>query len=143
MFGITAGVSLDATQDYSYSRIVLAKTKRSVAPEYLAVFVIYLRGNHPPLAADQISSTFPLVPDGDDHFRDLKAKLDQLLSSALGLLLAPAFRLPKAKATVLRWGAKMRTWPTNHPERAVLVVAAFFAILSCYMPKDGIRGSPV
>ena len=58
--------------------------------------------------------------------------LSFLLASALGLLLAPALGLVKVKATALRWGAKMRMWSTNHPQQAVLVVAALFVILSCY-----------
>ena len=58
--------------------------------------------------------------------------LSFLLASSLGLLLSPAFRLVKVTTTALRWGAKMRTWSTSHPQQAVLVVAALFVILSCY-----------
>ena len=54
------------------------------------------------------------------------------LASALGLLAAPLLQLLKIKSTAVRWGAKVRSWATAHPQQAVLVVAALFVILSCY-----------
>src|SRR5205814_1583201 len=58
--------------------------------------------------------------------------LSFLVASSLGLLLAPAFRLVKVTAIALRWGGNVRVWFNGHPQQAVLVVAAFFVILSCY-----------
>jgi hypothetical protein len=58
--------------------------------------------------------------------------LSYLLASTLGLLLSPALRRIKITAKAYRWSAKVRIWSTSHPQQAVLVVAAFFVILSCY-----------
>ena len=54
------------------------------------------------------------------------------LASALGLLLVSILRNARVPATVLRWGAGIRTWSRDHPQRAVLAVAALSVILSCY-----------
>jgi hypothetical protein len=54
------------------------------------------------------------------------------LASALGLLAAPVLQLLRIKSIAVRWGAKVRSWATAHPQQAVLVVAALSVILSCY-----------
>jgi hypothetical protein len=58
--------------------------------------------------------------------------LSFLLASTIGLLLSPALRRVKTTAKTHRWGVKVRIWSTSHPQQAVLAVAAFFVILSCY-----------
>lgn len=54
------------------------------------------------------------------------------LASALGLLAAPVLQLLRIKSITVRWGAKVRSWATAHPQQAVLAVAALSVILSCY-----------
>ncbi len=51
---------------------------------------------------------------------------------ALGLLVAPALRLTRVRATAAGWASHLRTWSAAHPQRFVLVVAALSVILSCY-----------
>jgi hypothetical protein len=58
--------------------------------------------------------------------------LSFLLAFTIGLLLAPALRLAQVWAITTRCGSNLRTWSTNHPQRAVLVVAALSVTLSCY-----------
>jgi hypothetical protein len=55
-----------------------------------------------------------------------------LIASSLGLLLSAAFRRVAVTTAGLQWGTKMRTWFSGHPQRAVLIVAGFFVILSCH-----------
>lgn len=58
--------------------------------------------------------------------------LSFLLASTLGLVLAPTLRQAKIAITARGCGAKIRTWSTNHPQQAVLAMAALSVILSCY-----------
>jgi hypothetical protein len=54
------------------------------------------------------------------------------ITFALGLLLTSVIRLLGLNPTACRWAVAIRIWSTNHPQQAVLVVAALFVALSCY-----------
>ena len=53
-----------------------------------------------------------------------------LVSTVLGLY-APAL-LRKTRPAASRWSGNVLTWARAHPQQAILVVALFFVMLSCY-----------
>jgi len=87
-----------------------------------------------PILTVELGEPLVLKSFGRDSWRTFARRflLSFFLASALGLLVAPALRLIRVRATAIRWGSNLRTWSTNHPQRVVLVVAALSVILSCY-----------